>query len=267
MKKKISITINEKTLKEIDSLIDNIYIRNRSQAIELLVNNSLGENKTAVILSGGSENNIKISETEYRITTKISNTTLIEILIQKLKEYNFTKIFIIGREKVINSVFSIVKNGSKYGVNIEYIEEKNSLGSANTLSLIRGKIKSNFLCLYGDIYFENLDLDKLWEEHLKRKGISTLLLTTTNEPEKKGIVEIEGTKILGFKQKPEKSNIYLGFSSIFISQPEILEYHGNSLEEDIFPLLAKKGLLYGYLSTSKIIKIREKKDIEKIKIS
>ncbi|MBT5423433.1 hypothetical protein HOK76_03005 [archaeon] len=45
MKKKISITISEKTLHDIDNIIDYIYIRNRSQAIELLVNNALGENK------------------------------------------------------------------------------------------------------------------------------------------------------------------------------------------------------------------------------
>ncbi|MEM2131363.1 MAG: ribbon-helix-helix domain-containing protein, partial [Candidatus Woesearchaeota archaeon] len=120
MKKKISITLNEKTLKEIDSIIDNIYIRNRSQAIELLVNNSLGENKTAVILAGGEEKNIKISEKEYRITANINNSSLIELTIKKLKEYNFKKIFLIAKEKVINSVFSIIQNGQKYGVSIEY---------------------------------------------------------------------------------------------------------------------------------------------------
>ena len=49
-KLKISITINEKTLRDIDSIIDSIYIRNRSQAIEHLVKYALGENKTAVIL-------------------------------------------------------------------------------------------------------------------------------------------------------------------------------------------------------------------------
>ncbi|MEM2138757.1 MAG: sugar phosphate nucleotidyltransferase [Candidatus Woesearchaeota archaeon] len=265
MKKKISITLNEKTLKEIDSIIDNIYIRNRSQAIELLVNNSLGENKTAVILAGGEEKNIKISEKEYRITANINNSSLIELTIKKLKEYNFKKIFLIAKEKVINSVFSIIQNGQKYGVSIEYIEEKESFGTFYTLSLIRGKIKSSFLCIYGDIYFPDLDLDKLWEEHIKRKGIATLLLTTTKEPEKKGVVKIEGSKISEFKQKPEKSDIYLGFSSIFVAQPEILEYNGKSMEEEVFPFLAKKGFLNGYLSTSKIIKIRNKKDAEKLK--
>mgnify|MGYP001185314162 CR=1 FL=1 len=53
MKNKISITIDIKTLNKVDSIVDNVYIRNRSQAIEHLIDNALGENRTAVILSGG----------------------------------------------------------------------------------------------------------------------------------------------------------------------------------------------------------------------
>jgi len=265
MKKKISITINEKTLKDIDTIIDNIYIRNRSQAIELLVNSALGENRVAVILSGGPEEDLKISEREYRITAKINENSLVELAIIKLKEGGFKKIYLIARPKIINSVFSIVQNGSRYGVSIEYLEEKESLGTADSLSLVRGKINTNFLVVYGDILFKNLNLEELWNEHLKRKGIVTLLLTTTPTPTKKGVVKIEGSKILEFIQKPETSDVYLGFSSVFVAQPELLEYSGHSLEKNIFPILAKKGVLNGYLSTSKVLKLHSKKDLENFK--
>jgi NDP-sugar pyrophosphorylase family protein len=264
VKKKISITINEKTLKDIDGIIDNIYVRNRSQAIELLVNNALGENRVAVILSGGPEEKLKISEKEYRITTKIKENTLIEIQLFKLKEFGFKKIYFVARQKIINSVFSIVQNGNRYGVSIEYIEEKLSEGTGDTLNLIRGKISSAFLVLYGDTLFSDLNLEELWNEHLKRKGIATLLLTTTPDPSKKGVVKIEGSKILEFIQKPKSSEVYLGFSSIFIAQPELLEYAGHSLETEIFPVLARKGFLNGYLSTSRIIKLHCRRDVDKI---
>ncbi len=264
MKKKISITINEKTLKDIDNIIDNIYIRNRSQAIELLVKSALGENKAAVILSGGPEEDIKISDTEYRITGKFNGNTVIEVMLKKLKEEGFKTIYLIARKNVVNEVFSIVQNGSKYGVNIEYVEEKDSQGTGDSLKLLRGKLKSSFLVVYGDILFSNLNIEELWNEHLKRKGVATLLLTTTPDPTKKGVVKIEGSKIMEFIQKPAVSDVYLGFSSIFIAQPEILEYAGHSLERDIFPALAEKGFLNGYLSTSKVIKLKTRKDLKGI---
>ena len=86
MKKKISITIGEGTLKGIDSMIDGIYIRNRSQAIEFLLNTSLSEKKSAVILCGGSVDYLKISSTEYRPTTFIGKQTVIEMAVKKLKQ-------------------------------------------------------------------------------------------------------------------------------------------------------------------------------------
>ncbi|MFH2021087.1 MAG: sugar phosphate nucleotidyltransferase [archaeon] len=264
MKKKISITLNEKTLHDIDTIIDNIYIRNRSQAIELLVSNALGENKVAVILSGGPEEDLRISSSEYRITAKIGELTVIETVLAKLKEDGFTKVYLIARKKILNDVFSIAGNGSKYGVSLDFIEEKESKGTADSLKLIRGKINTNFLVVYGDVLFTSLNLDELWNEHIKRKGVATLLLTTTPDPSKKGVVKIEGSKILEFIQKPNTSDVYLGFSSIFVTQPELLEYLGSSFEDTIFPELAKKGLLNGYLSTSRIIKLHNKKDISRI---
>ena len=210
---------------------------------------------------------MKISEHEYRITAKLDGITLIESMIAKLKEDGFTKIFLIGRKEIINDVFSIVQNGSKYGVSVEYVEEKDAKGTAESLKLVKGKINTNFLVVYGDIMFNNINLDELWNEHLKRKGMSTLLLTTTPDPSKKGVVKIEGSKIMEFIQKPESSDVYLGFSSVFITQPELLEQHGESLETEIFPDLAKKGFLNGYLTTSKIIKLHTKEDVDKLKES
>ncbi|MBT3408921.1 hypothetical protein HOD20_09855 [archaeon] len=265
MKKKISITINEKTLNEIDEIIDNIYIRNRSQAIELLVSRALGENKNAVILAGGPEEDLKISDNEYRLTGTINNTTLIESSIKKLKEEGFTNIYIVARHNVITSIFNIIQNGSKYGVNIIYKEETESSGTADSLRLIKGDIKTNFLVVYGDLFFDNINIEELWNSHLKRKGSATLLLNVTHDPSKKGIVKLEGANILEFVQKPKTSDIYLGFASMFIAEPEILEYSGQSLEGNVFPVLAQKELLRGYLSTNKIVKIHSKEDLKSIK--
>lgn len=263
MKRKISITINEKTLNDIDAIIDNIYIRNRSQAIELMVNSALGENKIAVVLFGGAEEGLKISDTRYRITGQAGGSTVIELAVQKLREDGFKSIYIIARQKILTEIFKIIQNGSKYGVIVEYVEEKQSGGTADSLRHIKGKVKTNFLVVYGDIIFNRINLEELWNSHLKAKGITTLLLSTTPTPSKKGVVKVEGTKIMDFVQKPEQSDVYLGFSSVFVTQPEILEYSGASLEMDIFPYLAKKGLLNGYLSTNKIVKIHTKEDLEK----
>ncbi|MDD5086598.1 MAG: sugar phosphate nucleotidyltransferase [Candidatus Nanoarchaeia archaeon] len=263
MKQKISITIDKEMLKRIDSIIDNIIIRNRSQAIERLVGNSLGENRTAVILSGGNEDSMKISNDEYRITAKLKKSTIVEKAVNKLRQNNFKRIYVIARPNILTSVFNILRDGSSYGVKIEYVEEKESDGSASSLKILNGKLSSSFLVVFGDIIFERVNIEELWNQHFRNNSVATLMLTTSPEPSRKGIVKMEGTKILKFEQKPKESDIYIGFSSMFVAEPEILTHRGHSLEYDIFPKLAERGLLQGHLSSEKEVHIHTKEDIKK----
>lgn len=261
-KTKISITINEKTLKDIDSIIDNIYIRNRSQAIEHLAKNSLGENKAAAILLGGDEEHVRIGKGDYSPTAKTKNGFVIELALRKLRENNFKTIFIIARHALLTRLFEILKDGAGYGVKVGYIEEKSSGGTADSLRLLKGRVNTNFLAVYGDLIFSKINIEELWNDHIKQNAAATIMLTTSSKPSEKGTVRVEGSKVLTFTQKPKKSDIYLVFSPIFVAEPQIFEYSGKSLEFDVFPELAEKGLLNGHLSSEKEIHIHSRKDLE-----
>lgn len=265
MKKKISITIDENMLKDIDSIIDNITVRNRSQAIEFLAKNALGDNRTAVILSGGEENKLKINAEDYRITAKTGNTTVVERAIKKLRENGFTEIYIIARQKVLTKVFDIVKDGSSYSVKINYVEEKEGNGSGDTLALVKGKIKKNFLTAYGHIVFDKINLEELWNQHIRHNLVATLVLTTSANPSEKGTVVMEGNRILEFVQKPRQTDVHLVFSPIFMASPDIFNYARGKLEYDAFPKLAKLGLLSGHVSAEKEQHIHTAEDAKKIR--
>ena len=265
MKKKISITIDEGVLRDIDKSIDNIYIRNRSQAIEHLVSAALGEEKTAVILAGGPEERLYVDD-HFMIDLPIKGKTVLEIAVNKLREHGFKNIFVVGRNNILTKAFEILRDGTSFGVRITYIEEKVSKGTATTLRLVKGKVSSRFLAVYGDIVFTNVNINKLWDAHLKQNPVTTLMLTTSPKPSEKGTVSMEGNKVLQFVQKPKKSDIYLVFSPVFVAEPELLEYPGSSLEKDVFPALAEKGFLNGYLSSEKEVHIHKLSDTKKVKI-
>ena len=261
MKKKISITIDENTLHDIDSIVDNIYIRNRSQAIEHLVKSSLGEKKSAVILLGGPEEHLLISPDEFRPTAMVKGKRVIELALKKLRENNFRSVYIIARSGLLTRLFDILKDGSQYGVKIIYTEEKSCSGTFDSLKLLKGKIGGNFLVVYGDVIFNKISIEELWNDHIRQNSVATIMLTTSSKPSEKGTVRVEGNRVLSFTQKPKKSDIYLVFSPIFITEPQIFEYSGKSLESDVFPELAEKGLLNGHLSSEKEVHIHSKADI------
>lgn len=264
MKEKISITLEKEVLNDIDEIVDHIYIKNRSHAIESLVRKALGENKTAVILAGGNPNLLRISAKDYRPTVKIKGKYLIEYQILKLRETGFNKIFIIGRKEILSAIFEILGSGEEKSIKIVYLEEKEANGTAESLRLLKGKINTPFLVVFCDIIFNQINIKELWNSHIKHNYVATVILTTSPTPYKKGIVKLEGTSILEFTQKPKQADVYIGFSSIFVSEPRIFDFEGASLEKDVFPQLAKKGLLGGHVSSEKEIHIHTMHDVLKV---
>ncbi len=260
MKEKISITIEENILRELDALIDNIVIKNRSNAIEFLVNKALGQSKTAVILSGGSPDYLRISKTEFRPTAKINSKPLLQHNIDKLKLCGFKHIYIIARKPVLTAIFGVLSNKENHDMNFEFVQEPESRGTAFSLKQLKGKLNSPFIVLYGDIVAANLELISLWKSHIRNKFTATLLLTSSPEPNKKGVVELEGNRIVRFIQKPSKTELYIGFSSVFVAEPSIMDYAGDWLELDIFPRMAAEGLLGGFVSSQQVIHIHSTSD-------
>jgi len=262
MKNKLSITLNEKILNDVDSIIDGIYIRNRSQAIETLINKALGDNKVVVILAGGKDEKIN---GVYKPLLKIKGETIIESAIKKLREEGFKTIYIIAGRPVLTEIINVIGDGSEYGVKINIIDEKEPKGDANSLKLLRGKIKTTFLVVNSDIIFKNVDLKKLWNSHLRQKGIATLVICSSPYNMRNvGTVKMEGDKIIEFNEKPLRVESNLFWFGIFVSEPEIINYDGLGLGKDVFTQLAKKGFLYGHIIGEEYLHIHTSSDLKRI---
>jgi NDP-sugar pyrophosphorylase family protein len=238
MKSKISITIDEKLLKNLDSYIDGFKVRNRSQAIEQILSKSLSQKKIAVILASKMKN--------YRFNKKIKENKAIIHILKKLQIYNFKKVFIIGEKDVLSKILETIGSGNDYFLSIEYIEDSNPSGSMKSLSLLKNKINSSFLVIPADNYFE-FDLDSFWKFHSKNNNLITLAITTSNNPSKLGVVELTGEKIMGFIQKPNKSKNYLVWSGIMMCETEILFYNLKSVEEELIPKLVELNFAGGFI--------------------
>lgn len=270
MKGRISLTLDKEILKEVDSLIDGIIIRSRSDAIEKLLKEQITYKKTAVILAGGRPENLFIKELNtYRPLVNIGNKKLIEDIVMKCRGSGFSRIIIIGFPILISKIYEVLGDGKKYNVNIEYIEEDKELGSAKTLELAKDRLKTDFLFLPCDHWFD-FDLKKLQEFHLLHNGIVTLgIHSRTSFYWKTSVVVLDGYKIVEYEEYPKKPKTHL--ISIFIGfmKKDVFDYIpiGNlrwSLQENIFPRLAKEGKLVGYPIAGNWINVHTKKDLENV---
>lgn len=278
MKQKVTITLTEKILKHIDSIIDLAYIRNRSQAVEYLIERNFGKNKTAVILATGPSESLRLNSNEFRPTARISNTRAIEHTVKNLWEDGFKRIFIVGEQPVLTSIFSIIGDGKRYGINISYTEDANPPGTGESLRLLKGELNSTFLVLFGDVIFNKIDLSRIWKQHFKNRGIVTIMASDsslvrggTTIPVNKSSINIEGDHVV--KIFPKQSHFsktkcsQFVSNSLFVAEPEIFSYTGNWIENDIFPTLAEKQLMYSYISSEGEFHVHSKEDIKFAKIA
>jgi len=270
MKERVSLTLAPEIVNEIDSQIDGILIRSRSDAIEKILKKHITERKTAVILAGGDPGKLFIKELNtYRPLVNIGKTRLIEDIIVKCRKAGFSSILIVGSSILISKLYEVVGDGKKYGVGISYIEENKELGSAKTLELVKDYLKTDFLFLPCDHWFD-FDLKKLQRFHLMQNGTVTLgIHTRTSFDWKTSVVVLDGYKIVDYEELPKKPkthliSVFIGFmkKDIFTHIPPGEIKWG--LQKNVFPKLASEGKLVGYPIADNWINVHTKKDVEKI---
>lgn len=270
MKERVSLTLDSNIVKEIDGMVDGIIIRSRSNAIEKVLKDHLVERKTAVILAGGNPDKLFVKELDcYRPLVRIGRVKLIEDIITKCRGAGFNNIIVVGFPIVISRLYEALGNGDKYGVGIIYVEESKELGTAKTLERAKKYLKTDFLFIPCDHWFD-FDLKSLYDFHLTNNGTTTLAVhTRTSFDWKTSIVEMDGYRIINYEEFPKKPKTHLVSMLMGFMKPDVFNLipPGEvywSLQEHIFPKLAKMGKLNGYPIAGKWVNVHSENDIKKI---
>jgi len=261
------MTISPETLKSLDMLVDGVNIRSRSEAIESVLSRYLASARTAVFLGGGKPERISIDNV-LKPLVDVNGKALIVHNIERLKKAGFTRIVFIGSSTVIGECFKVLGNGSKYGVSITYIEEHNALGNAKTIQLAEHLLKTPFLVLPVDNFFD-FDLNYLLKIHSNTEAAVTLAVQAGRGSEP-GMVEMIGNKIISYDEKPKKPETFLTATFIGMYDPLVFSYipRGDvkcTLQTDVFPKLIKDDVLYGCIVPGFYINIKTKGDIREVK--
>lgn len=270
MKKRLSITIDADLTKKIDELVDGLKVRSRSHAIESILKKHLVGSNSAVILAGGDPKKLFIPQLQtYRPLVDIGGRKLIEDIVLKARAAGFRSISIVGSPVLVGKIHEVLGNGSKYSIDIRYVEEYKELGSAKTLELVKDFLEQDFLFLPCDTFFD-FDLKKLYEFHLQQNGIATLgIYSSTQFDQRYGFVRLDGSKIVEFVEKPRKHRTPLVSAFIGFMKKEVFDYIPSgqvhcSLQEKIFPRLAVEGKLFGYPVAENWVNVHDVNDLKKV---
>ncbi len=260
-RERITITIRQDLLRQVDSTIDHVRVRNRSHAIEALVSRSLGAQlSTAVVLAGGK--GLKMRPFTYELPKSmipVHDQPILEHILELLRSHNVRHAILLT-DYLGQKIEQHFGDGKKFGIQITYVRSKDSQGTAGALlsaQALLTQLGQPFYLLHGDVLAE-LNLSEMAEFHNAQGRKATMALTSVADPSAYGAVKLSGTAVVDFHEKPLTGPAVsrLINAGVYILEPSLLTLLPASkkvayLEEDLFPPLIDQRQLTGYLFEGK----------------
>lgn len=161
-----------------------------------------------VLMAGGLGTRLKdITKTTPKVMLPVGGKPILEKIIHSLSEVGF-RTFNISLNHMANKVMSYFGNGEKLGIKINYLLEKQKMGTAGSLSLLKNSSSTErYLLSNGDL-LTTIDYDALIDFHKQEKADITMCVIEEKISIPYGVVDLEGTKVHSITEKPNK-NYYI----------------------------------------------------------
>ncbi len=244
-KQRLTITLPQDLINQIDILMNRQQTGNRSQTIEELIRQVLPPQvEQAVILAGG------VKSKQQILLTDINGQYLLSRILAQLHQFQIKTVVICADLPTVEQLKLKFGAGQGTGVLLRYSVEPMALGTAGAIAKATALLDpSAFLVLHGDVLTE-LDIKQFFEFHLREGAVATIAVKPRLSETKFGQVFLQGNKIIKFNAGGLDSGIAIVNTGLYIFDWSIVKLLPKTkpsyLEQDVFPALAKKNALAAY---------------------
>lgn len=221
--------------------------------------------KNAVILSGGLGTRLKpFTEVIPKPLLPIGEKAVLEIQIEKLREFGFDQIFLATNYKS-DYIENFFGDGSRYNVSLKISREDHPLGTVGPLKLLENQLRAEpFLVMNGDI-LSLVDFGKLYDFAINNPALLTVSIKKIITPYAFGNIYFDGDVVTNIEEKP--NIITYALAGIYIMKPEIFDiipvnqYYG--MDSLIKKMIEMKLPIYKYEINEYWLDIGRIEDYEK----
>ncbi|OSM01806.1 putative nucleotidyl transferase [Magnetofaba australis IT-1] len=151
---------------------------------------------------------------------QVGSQPILEVILESYIALGFHRFFLSVNYKkhMIQDYFG---HGERWGVRIDYLEEKEPLGTAGPLGLLPDRPTSPLIVMNGDL-LTRLDFTRVLDFHREHEAEATLCVRQVEETVPYGVVQLEnGHRLSGIHEKPV--NKYFVNTGIYVLEPSALE--------------------------------------------
>lgn len=203
--------------------------------LDELIEQKIKSNKVVLMVGGLGTRLRPLTEHTPKPMLKVGNKPILQTIVEKFSQYGFVDIIMCVNYKS-NIIQDFFGDGSKFGVNISYIQEEKRLGTAGALSLVIEKLNEPFFVMNGDL-LTNINFEHMMDYHLQNNSIATMGVREYDFQVPYGVVNVEGMNIKSIEEKPVHNFFVSG--GVYILSPDVLEYIPNNEFFDMPTLFEK----------------------------
>ena len=190
------------------------------EILDELISKQNKSNKV-ILMVGGLGTRLKpLTNTTPKPMLHVGGKPILETIISKFASYGFVNIVLCVNYKS-NIIKDYFGDGSKFGVNIEYIFEEKRMGTAGALSLLLKNPDEPFFVMNGDL-LTNVNFEHLLNFHLESNATATMCVREYDFQVPFGVVELDDGKIKSIQEKPTHS--FFVSAGIYMLSPAVLSH-------------------------------------------
>jgi len=176
-----------------------------------------------IILAGGTGSRLNpLTKVTNKHLLPIYNKPMIYYPLQTLVDAGIKDIMIVSGKGHAGHFLELLKSGEEFGARLSYGVQEEAGGIAQALGLCEDFAdREKIVVILGDNIFEKNIAGKAVEDFEKQEKGAKIFLKKVEDPQRFGVAEISGDKILGIEEKPQNPKGNLAVVGLYMYDDQV----------------------------------------------
>ena len=173
----------------------------------------------AVLMAGGRGQRLEpLTQTVPKPMLKVGDQPVLHRIVDRLVSHGFRTVF-ISLHYLGDQIAGYFGDGRKFGCTIQYLREREPMGTAGALTLLPERPTAPLLVVNGDLVTD-LNFSSLLDYHHQQENDATLCVREFQYRVPYGVVALHQTQVRGIEEKPVH-RFYIN-AGIAVLHPDLL---------------------------------------------
>ena len=204
-----------KSIRQIPLVDEDNHIVGLAQMEELLYRPQ--RDNAVVLMAGGLGTRLRpLTDKIPKPLLKVGAKPILETILESFLDAGFHRFYfaVNYKSQMIEDYFG---DGSRFGVEIEYLHEKKRMGTAGALYFLPEVPQEPIFVMNGDL-LTKVDFGELLDYHMEQGAAATMAVREYNYQVPYGVIDFDGERIAAIREKPSYS--FFVNAGIYVLSPE-----------------------------------------------